>query len=275
MRVLLLGASGMLGHDLRDAFADTECLAWGQDKLDLTDEQMIGDRIAAVAPALVVNAAAFTDVDRAEEESEEADAVNGYAVGALAVACAARAVPLVHLSTEMVFGQEQEGGYTEDDEPERPLNAYGRSKLLGETLLRDNTDAFWLVRTAWLFGGHGRNFFTKIAEASRGMERIPVVADVVGSPAYTKDVAAGIRALVRDQAPFGAYHLVNSGTASRAALAETFFRLRGSGVVVEPTTTVPQPGRAHRQRISILQNTKRPPLRPWTDALAAYVTELT
>lgn len=274
MRVLILGARGMLGHALTDAFAGNEVLAWDRGQLDITDELNLNERLSAVEPDLVVNAAAFTDVDRAEQEPEEADAVNGHAVGNLGVTCGELHIPLLHVSTECVFGQEVPEGYAESDEPVHPLNAYGRSKLLGETLLRESGTDAWLVRTAWLFGLHGRNFVTKIIEASQKTNPLPVVDDVVGSPTYTCDLARAVVSLVRDRAPFGTYHLVNGGTPSRAEFAEEILRLRDLPVKVQRVSSTDYTMTAPRQRISILKNTKRPPLRPWQEALAQYLQEL-
>lgn len=270
MHVLILGGRGMLGRELVAAFHDVQVTAWDKKDADIADP-VAAERIPAVEPDLVVNAAAYTDVDGAETASEEADAVNGYAVGNLAVACAETNIPLLHISTEYVFGEERENGYAEDAEPQRPLNAYGRSKLLGETLLKESGKDFWLVRTAWLYGLHGHHFLEKILSAATGKAELPVVADVFGSPTYAADLALAIRRLVRDRAAYGTYHLVNSGVASRAELAEEFFRLLQLETQVRRVPAREFPTRAPRPRWSILQNTKRPALRPWPEALKAYV----
>lgn len=273
MHVLILGANGMLGRALADVFADDDVTPWDREHLDLRDERAVIERLPFAEPDLVVNAAAFTDVDKAEKESDEADAVNGYAVGNLAVTCAEADIPLLHVSTDYVFDGRKPDGYAENDEPERPVNAYGRSKLLGETLLKENGAKYWLVRTAWLYGAHGNHFVKKIARAAASASTLSVVGDQVGSPTYARDLAFAIQSLVRDRAPYGIYHLVNSGTASRADVAETVARLLRKDIRIERVSSDAYPTPAARPRWSVLKNTKRPPLRPWAEALTEYLRE--
>lgn len=272
MHVLILGANGMLGRALSKAFGRDEVTAWDRLQLDITDEVAVAERISLLEPDLVVNAAAFTDVEAAEQASDDADAVNGYAVGNLAVTCAEQEIPLLHVSTDYVFDGTLTQGYEETDEPINPVNAYGRSKLLGETLLKDAGKDYWLVRTAWLYGPGGKDFIDKILEAADRDTKIQVVNDQHGNPSYVVDIAAAIRELVRDRAPFGSYHLVNSGVATWAEVAEAALTLAGKRVAVERIATSALRNAAVRPSWSVLRNTKRPPLRPWREGLAAYLT---
>lgn len=263
----------MLGSALRSAFEDEEVTAWDREHLDITDERAVEERIPLLEPDVIINAAAYTDVEKAENKPEEADAVNGHAVGNLAVAASDMQRPLVHISTDFVFVGNKREGYLESDEPERPLGAYGRSKLLGESLLREAGRDFWLVRTAWLFGLGGENFVTKIHRALQSGSAVPVTDDQVGSPTFTLDLARAIRELVTDRAPFGIYHLVNSGAASRADVAEEIRRVAGLPGSVRRVRTSELPAMAPRPLHSVLRNTKRPPLRSWPDALHEYLQD--
>lgn len=258
----------MLGQALTREFTGEEVTAWDKDHLDITDEHAVAEHLPMLEPDVVVNAAAYTDVEKAEDEPEEADAVNGHAVGNLAVACADANIPLLHVSTDYVFDGKKVNGYFETDEPRNPLSAYGRSKLLGETLLRETGKDFWLVRTAWLFSTHGKHFVDKILQNAATKNLMRVVADQHGNPTSAVDLARAIRELVLDRAPFGTYHLVNSGIATWADLAEAACALSGKDVRIERISSAAYPLKAVRPSWSVLQNTKRPPLRPWQEALA-------
>lgn len=263
----------MLGHALQDAFHNEEVTAWDKEQLDITNEEAVNEYIATLEPDVVVNAAAYTDVERTEEDSEDADAINGHAVGNLAVACASADIPFLHVSTDYVFDGKKKEGYTEDDEPSNPVNAYGRSKLLGETLLKETGKNFWLVRTAWLFGPHGKNFVNTIRDRLRTTTTLRVVADQHGAPTYAKDLARAIHALITDRAPFGTYHLVNSGVSTWADVAETIARVLEIPATIERIPSAEYPTKAARPMWSVLKNTKRAPLRSWQDAVTDYCTQ--
>lgn len=276
MRVLIIGSRGMLGRALVREFAGDEVTAWDRTHLDITDEQAVAEALPLLEPELVINAAAYTDVEAAERESEEADAVNGYAVGNLAVTCAEARIPLLHVSTDYVFDGKKSEGYAETDEPANPVNAYGRSKLLGETLLRENGRDYWLVRSAAIFGPHGRHFVDRIIALAGQKEVLPVVADQHLCPTFTHDLARAIRELVHSSAPAGIYHLVNSGVATWAELASAVVEYLGLPTRIERISSADPALRdthqAARPAWSVLRNTKRPPLRPWPEALRAYLT---
>ena len=271
MHTVILGAKGMLGHALVQEFQGEEITAWDREELDITDEQAVGEYLSTLEPDIVINAAAYTDVERAEDEPDKADAVNGHAVGNLAVTCGEVDIPLLHLSTDYVFEGTKAKGYAEDDEPTNPVNAYGRSKLLGETLLKETGKNFWLVRTAWLFGPHGKNFVDTIRERLNTAATLRVVSDQHGSLTFAKDLARALHSLIADRAPYGTYHLVNGGVTTWADIASEMARLLNKNIPIERVPSADYPLKARRPPWSVLQNTKRPPLRSWSEALADYL----
>ena len=256
--ILILGAYGMLGHALQDVFPGA--VLRGSD-LDITDEKEIGRFIGASSPAVVINSAAYTDVDGCEDNRKHAFAVNGEAPGYIASACADVGATLVHYSTDYVFDGSKKQ-YPEDD-PTNPINAYGESKLLGEENIAKYTDDFRIIRTSWLFGLHGKNFVETILALSRQMDSVKVVDDQVGKPTYTVDLARATREIIgRDP---GIYHITNEGTCSWYEFASAFI----DNAV--PCSSAEFPRKAKRPAYSVLENTKTAPLRHWKDALADYI----
>jgi dTDP-4-dehydrorhamnose reductase len=217
----------MLGTDLSAeiAAAGELVVPLGRDDLDIRDPAAIGAAVQAAKPDVVVNCAAWTAVDEAEEREEEALAVNGHAVAGLAAACAFAGATLVQVSTDYVFDGRGTTPYAEDAAP-APRTAYGRTKLAGErALLTTLPDASYLVRTAWLYGAHGPNFVrTMIRLAAAGVSPA-VVDDQRGQPTWSLDVARQIRALVAGGAPPGVYHATSSGETTWYDLAAEVFRL--------------------------------------------------
>lgn len=275
MKTLILGANGMLGHALVRVFG-ADATAWDRNDLDSTDATAVAKKLSELRPDVVVNAAAYTAVDRAESEPNIAMRVNGDAVGYLAGACKALGIPLLHISTDYVFEGSQSEGYAEDAIPDSSniLSAYGRSKRRGEELLEASGASYWLVRTAWLYGPHGKNFVATILDHAKTKPELRVIDDQHGSPTYTHDLAVAIHALIRDKAPYGTYHLVNDGVATWADLATEACKLAGLSTTITriPATEYPLPAR--RPEWSVLRNTKRPLLRPWKEAVRDYVQSL-
>ncbi len=217
-RVLVIGASGMLGQDVCQRFAPHFALVTasrqkGDILLDITDVQAIRRAVASVKPAVVLLCAAYTDVDGCERHPEQAYRVNAYGAGCVASACADAGARLVYISTDYVFNGAKTGGYTEWDVP-RPLNVYGASKLAGEQWVREVCPRHWIVRTAWLYGIGGKSFPRTILNAALQGRPLRVVDDQIGSPTFTRDLADVILNLMQGEAPYGTYHAVNSGSAS-------------------------------------------------------------
>lgn len=257
--VLILGANGMLGHDLAAAFPGARLC--GHKDLDITNEAAVKAYILALKPDLVINAAAYTNVDGCEDDPETAFAVNGDAPGYIAAACREVGAVLVHYSTDYVFdGTKTE--YVESDEP-NPINVYGASKLRGEQKIAQNMDDYRIIRTSWLFGRHGKNFVETIRHLSQTNETVRVVTDQVGKPTYTADLARKTAEIA--DCPPGIYHVTNDGVCSWYEFARAF------APNVVPCTSDEFPRKARRPAYSVLVNTKTSPMRPWKEALEDYL----
>lgn len=272
---LVVGAKGMLGSMMVERLTAAGRTAVGIDirELDITNSQQTADVVAERQPAIIVNCAAYTQVDEAEQHEDIALAVNATGVRNLAQAAKAVGARLVHLSTDYVFSGTQEDGYAEEASPE-PQGAYGRTKRAGEVALAEEEVDFLLVRTAWLYGPGGKNFVDTIRQKLLAGEALQVVGDQVGSPTYTSDLADAITALLVDRAPGGIYHLVNSGRASWYDLACAIRDELHVKSEIREVTTDAFPRPAPRPHYSVLLNTKRPPLPVWRDALTRYLTQL-
>jgi dTDP-4-dehydrorhamnose reductase len=256
-KTILFGADGMLGHALQGALPHAQCI--GRGKVDITDHQAVVKFINLERPAIVINAAAYTDVDGCEDNRSYALTVNGNGPGYIAEACSEVNAVLVHFSTDYIFdGTKRE--YHEDDPP-NPINVYGESKLLGEVSVAKNLENYRIIRTSWLYGSHGTNFVDTIL--SKQMPVVRVGNDQVGKPTYTVDLANKVPEIIGYDP--GIYHITNEGQCSWYEFARA---LIPNAV---PCSTDEFPRRAKRPAYSVLANTKTPPLRPWKEALKEYV----
>lgn len=278
MKVLLIGADGTLGTALSELLKDRGLVRWTQADVDLTDSGL-RKAVVAASPTLVINAAAYTDVDGAEKNGHLAEIINGTAVGEIAMACRDLGVTMVHFSTDYVFNGETDAGYTEDDVPD-PRNTYGRTKLLGERLLQQYAPSYLLIRTSRLFGspatqgGAKQNFIMKMIELSRTKNELKVVDDEIASPTYAADLAQSSVALI-DKNVRGVFHRTNDGACTWYAFAEEIFRQLHREISLLPARGTEFPRPAQRPRNSTLRTTKAPPLRRWQAALNAYLATLT
>jgi dTDP-4-dehydrorhamnose reductase len=281
VRWLVTGASGMLGRDLVDVLgaAGEEVTAVTRSDLDVTD----ATAVAAAVPGheVVVNAAAWTDVDGAEEHETEATRVNGLAPQLLAAACAAEGARLVQVSTDYVFDGAADRPYAEDA-PLAPRSAYGRSKAAGEAAVRALLPASaYLVRTAWLYGEHGGNFVRTMARLEGERDTVDVVEDQVGQPTWSRELARGVHRLVAADAPPGTYHATAAGQTSWYGLARAVFEELGADPDrVRPTTTDRYPRPAPRPAYSVLSHESWtragiPPLGDWRAMLHDAVPTVT
>jgi len=274
-RWLVTGATGMLGRDMCLALQrhGEPVTALGHRELDITDAAAVAGRLREHGPDVVVNCAAWTAVDAAEQHEAQALAVNGTGAANLAGACARQGARLVQISTDYVFGGDQPRGYAEEDDP-APLNAYGRTKLAGERAALGLPGAGYVVRTAWLYGAHGPNFVAAMIGKARAGSPVRVVSDQRGQPTWSLDVAAQIVALIRAGARPGVYHATSTGATTWHGLAREVFRLAGADpglVEAVPSAAYPRP--AARPRCSVLGHggwarAGLAPIGAWDSALA-------
>ncbi|MFI9638740.1 dTDP-4-dehydrorhamnose reductase [Micromonospora sp. NPDC051925] len=279
-RVLVTGAGGMLGRDLVAVLAtrgDLEVTAATRADLDITDADAV--RAAVAGHHVVFNAAAWTDVDGAERDEATPTAINGDAVAHLARACAGTGARLVHVSTDYVFAGDADTPYAEDA-PTDPINAYGRSKLAGErAVVRFLPETGYVVRTAWLYGEHGRNFVTTVLGLAATRDHLDVVDDQQGQPTWSYALATQLVALadaaLAGRAPAGIYHGTCTGRTTWYGLARAAFTLAGLDPDrVRPTTSDRFPRPAARPAYSVLGHDRwaeagLSPLPDWHDALSA------
>jgi dTDP-4-dehydrorhamnose reductase len=261
IKTLIIGSSGMLGSDLCKTFPDAVKLT--HHDLDITDREQVIESILKIKPDVVINAAAYTNVDGCEDNKELAFQVNGYGPGYIAEACARAGAKLVHFSTDYVFdGSKKE--YVESDIPD-PINVYGDSKLLGEKKIIENMDDYRIVRISWLFGIHGKNFVETMLKLSGEMDTVKVVNDQFGKPTYTMDLASKVKEII--ELDPGIYHITNDGICSWYEFASSII----DNVI--PCTSEEFPRKAKRPKYSVLVNTKTEPMRHWREALKAYLKE--
>lgn len=273
-RIVVVGYRGQLGRALIDALAGRQLLALDFPEIDMTRPAII-DQIAGFGPDLVINAAAWTDVDGAEEKPDACYGVNVTGVHNLALACQRSRAALVHVSTNEVFAGEPGMFYREWDATRAHSGVYARSKEAAEkVVLHSLAGRFYLVRTAWLYNRGGNNFNQKIVAAADRLGSLGVVNDEFGNPTFAPDLAAAIVQLA-DMQHYGIYHLVNSGFCSRHEWACEILRLSGRGrVPVAPISSSEWQRRTKPPPHAVLLNTiaaaRGVTLRPWQDALAQY-----
>jgi len=278
--IVITGGNGMLAHAFVRNLSSRGLKAQALDRsaCDITSEADVKRMFERHRPTLLLNCAAHTKVDLAEDEPEKANAINGDAVGLLAKAAAANDACLVHFSTDFVFNGRGTRPYRADD-PVAPLSAYGRSKILGEQKLRDNAPRNWLIiRTAWLYGRNGPCFPRTIVERARAGHPLKVVNDQIGSPTYTEDLAAATLDLL-DRQKTGIWHLTNSGSVSWFEFAKAAVEEFHVDATVAPTTTAEwlkvRPKQAIRPAYSVLDvepyaKAVGRPMLPWREALGDY-----
>lgn len=275
MRLLITGAAGMLGQDLVAAAAarGIDNVALGLGQLDITDEGAVHDVVAEAAPDVVVNCAAWSDVDGAESRSEEAQAVNGDGPGYLARAAVRRGAWTIHISSDYVFDGAKREPYVESD-PARPLSAYGRSKLSGEQRVAAAApDGHTIIRSSWLFGAGGRCFPATILELAGERESIDVVDDQVGCPTFAGHLAHAILDVAQAQ-PLGILHVAGTGSCSWFDFARAVVDAAGLETEIRPCSTEDMPRPATRPAYSVLGSERRdevPALPAWQTGLEQYM----
>lgn len=278
MLVAVTGSKGLLGQEVVKAFSYSgyEVLPLPHQELDITNQQQVMELFASTLPAILVNCAAYTAVDKAEEELEKANLINGLGVRNLAIACKQFNISIIHISTDYVFNGQNEKPYCIFDKRE-PLNAYGYSKYLGEKYLETIQPNYYLIRTSWLFGAGGPNFVASILKAAKMQPEIKVVNDQWGCPTYAVDLAAALVDLVETGA-IGVYHITNQGVTSWYEFAKLIIQKAGLDTIVKPVTSEEFPRSALRPKNSVLDSfplkeTIGRLLPPWEDALQRYLKD--
>jgi dTDP-4-dehydrorhamnose reductase len=277
MRLLITGAAGMLGQDLAAAAtaAGIETLALSRADLDITDSGAVDEAVSRARPDVVVNCAAWTDVDRAESQEPDALAANGSGAGNVARAAAGSDAWTVHVSSDYVFDGTKREPYVESD-PTKPLSAYGRTKLAGEReVARAAPKAHTIVRSSWLFGAGGSCFPATILRLAAERDELKVVDDQIGCPTFTGHLAQALVELATgDAAVAGTIHLAGGGSCSWYEFARRIVERAGLDCDVRPCTTAEMPRPATRPAHSVL-GTERgdevPRLQAWEEGLAQYL----
>ncbi len=293
-KILIIGSSGMLGIDLsQELFHD--CEVFGADlvrrssfavrgfyKLDITKKQNVSALIKNLNPEVIIHAAAWTDVDGCEFDEKKAYRINSEGTKNVALACKAIGATLIYLSTDFVFDGKRKKPYKETDKT-KPLSIYADSKLKGEARVKRILKKYFILRTGWLYGKHGKNFVDTILKKAKTEDLLKVVDDQIGSPTYTKDLAKAIHTLINDTSnrahfnvPYGIYHISNSGSVLWYDYAKEILRLAKSQTKVVPISSRELDRSAKRPKMSVLDNSKfikftGYKMRNWQEALKEYV----
>jgi dTDP-4-dehydrorhamnose reductase len=292
-RVLIVGNAGQVGVELQRSFADScEVIGVDRESVDLAQPDQVRSMVRRVEPGIILNAAAYTAVDRAESEKEMATAINAEAPRILAEQALRLNALLVHYSTDYVFNGAKPGPWTEQDAP-APLNVYGATKLAGEEAIQQVGGKVLIFRTSWVYGPHGSNFLLTMLRLARQRDSLSVVGDQIGSPTTSIELARATHLVVSGvmAGQFGAmeewaglYHMTCSGSTSWCGFAQAIFAragklLEGKVPAVTPITSEEYPTPARRPRNSVLSNAKLEGrfgirLAPWETALDAVIQVL-
>lgn len=272
MKILVTGAAGQLGRCLPAVLAQHEVVALDRGALDITRLDAVRAAIAGHRPAIVINAAAFNDVDGAESRPAEAYAINAAGPRSLALATAAAKISIVHVSTDYVFDGASTRPYIETDRT-GPLSVYAASKLAGEEAVRAENPRHRIVRTAWLFWESGKNFLRSM-QAAASKPELRVTSDQYGSPTYVPHLASAIALLIATES-YGTFHLAGSGGASRWDLVRELFRVRGIATPVIPVSHREFPAAAVRPIYSVLATARDPriELPAWQEGVAEFASK--
>jgi dTDP-4-dehydrorhamnose reductase len=278
-RILVIGAKGMLGRDLvevlRSSSRNDEVIGWDFEDIDIREEQSTIAKIERNYPEIVINVAAFTDVDGCESNEEKVFATNAEGMRHVALGALRCRAKVVYLSTDYVFDGKKRGPYLENDPP-NPLNVYGRSKWKGEQYVQELVENSLIIRTQWLYGRYGNNFVTSILRQASEKRVLSIVNDQIGSPTYTADLSKAISVLIQCDVK-GIFHVANSDLCTWYTFGQAILKLAGIvGVKIIPISSKELGRPAIRPSYSVLstQKLKREigtMLRPWSEALKDYL----
>lgn len=274
--ILITGGHGQLGTELRHLLDEKklEYLSTDADQLDITDKEGTYKFITDMKPEIIYHCAAYTAVDKAEDEGKELDEkINVEGTRNVAEAAKAAGATLIYISTDYVFdGKKKEGMYQVDDTT-NPLSEYGRTKLLGEKAIQETMDDYYIIRTSWVFGIYGHNFIYTMQKLAKTHDRLTVVNDQFGRPTWTRTLAEFMVFVIEKKAPFGIYHLSNENSCSWYEFAKEI--LKDTDVEVAPVTSEEYPQKATRPQYSIMDLSKAKGLGfeipTWQEALNSFL----
>ena len=268
MKVLVTGANGMLGQDLCPILEDEEfdVIESDIDDLDITNKDSVDFCLRENKPDYVIHCAAYTNVDKAEEDKENAFKINYEGTKNIAKICNELGITLIYISTDYVFDGEKQGKYLVTDLP-NPKNVYGESKLKGEEEVK-KCSKYYIARTSWLYGHHGKNFVETMISLANKPE-LKVVDDQKGCPTWTVELCNGILSLILEEMPYGIYHICGSGETTWFGFAKEIFKLCDLKVNLLPCSTEEFPRPAKRPKNSVMENNKI--CRDWKVALKEYI----
>lgn len=276
MKVLVTGVSGQLGYDVVKELQKRNIACVGADRaeFDITDYAAVHKFITDYMPDAVIHCSAYTAVDKAEDEPELCYLVNAVGTGNIAKICKEIDAKMVYISTDYVFDGTKDGFYEVDDTP-NPINVYGKTKLEGEKAVQEILEKYFIVRISWVFGINGNNFVKTMLRLGKERSELNVVADQVGSPTYTADLASLLVDMVRTN-KYGTYHATNEGECSWAEFAEEIFKVAGMDVKVNHITTAEYPTKAKRPMNSRMSKAKLESsglkkLRSWKGAVKDHI----
>ena len=276
MKVLVTGVNGQLGYDVVKELKKRKHQAVGVDRerMDLTSTEQIKECIYNVNPEAIIHCAAYTAVDKAEDEEELCRRVNSIATKDIAECAKKLDIPMIYISTDYVFDGTKDGEYTEEDMP-NPINVYGKTKYEGEVYVQKLLDKYYIVRISWVFGENGNNFIDTMLRLAKDKDEINVINDQVGSPTYTKNLAPLLVDMIETD-KYGIYHATNEGFCSWYEFAKEIFDVVGINIDVNPISTSQYPTKAMRPMNSKMSKTKLidngfKPLRSWKEAVGEYV----
>lgn len=276
MKVLVTGVNGQLGYDVVKELKQRGHQVVGVDRkeMDLTSTEQIKECIENVNPEAIIHCAAYTAVDKAEDEEELCRRVNAIATKEIAEHAKVLDIPMIYISTDYVFDGTKDGEYTEEDVP-NPINVYGKTKYEGEIYIQELLDKYYIVRISWVFGENGNNFIDTMLRLSKDRDKLNVINDQIGSPTYTKDLAPLLVDMIETD-KYGVYHATNEGYCTWYEFAKEIFKVANIDIQVNPITTSEYPTKATRPINSKMDKKKiamndLKELRGWKQALKEYI----
>jgi len=278
MKILITGANGLLGNELVSVLKnDHSLILFSHSQLDISDSESVNKQIDSSLPDIIINSAAYTQVDVCETNYDLAYKSNAIGPKNLANKCKQLGIPFIHISTDYVFeGNENNNKPYKEDDKLGPKTVYGKTKLEGENLVKQNCDKYFILRTAWLYG-QGKNFVKTMLNLSKKNKELKVVNDQIGSPTYAKDLAKAIKEIIDKKSDkYGIYHITNKGEVSWYEFAKKIFEIKKIEIKINPVTSEEFPRPAPRPHYSVLSNQKWidagfNPLRNYEEALKEYL----